>query len=373
MKLRGSYQIAIAAVVLGGGGYYGWQTYAGQAVDAKVFSQLKPGKFSIVGVSLGRGYKIIVSNQIAQLVQVTGSDDLEIDNTSTSGNEGAQKRRVPLDDMLKSLQGDEIALGKLVTKMNEQLRIVEITGGETYWDAADIQKAIDGDAALRKKLVADLNVDLEGNPTTAIRPEALLNGIVIRAKVPIEVSVAGEKKILKAPILLPYRPRFAVEVAKGYEEELQPTREMITGHYVTQAQKLSANPNERENVVNALKNRIDESILARQYASGPTTLLGKANVIINEDFIVDARLEENDGPQNRKLFTLALNLTPEGRDRLWQYSRKGDQAQLLVVHNGVAIAAPVISHELAQTSVNITQVPERSLAMATVDFLNSKR
>jgi hypothetical protein len=70
---------------------------------------------------------------------------------------------------------------------------------------------------------------------------------------------------------------------------------------------------------------------------------------------------------------MALNLTPEGKDRLWQFSRKGNiGAQLLVIHNGIAIAAPRIRHELAQSNVSITQLPERSLAQETVDFLNSK-
>jgi len=372
VKLRGSHIIAIAAVVTTAAAYFGWQVYAGQTIDAKSFPELKPAKFTIVGVSLDRGYKILISNRIAQLVQVVGSDELEIDNTSTTGNEGARKLRVPLDEMLKSLQGDEVALGKLVTKMNDQLRTVEITGSEVVWEASDVVKAIEGDAELKKRLVRDLNVDLEGNPTTEIRPEALLNGIVIRAFVPVNVRVEGKEVTLKAPIMLPYRPRFCADVTKGYEEELQPTQEMIRGHYVTQAQRLSANPNEREDVVTALKNRTDEAKLARLYAEGPTNLLKKAHVIITEDFIESATIKEVEAPDRRKLFDLALNLTPEGRDRMWQYSRKKDQRQLLVVHNGVAIAAPVISHELAQASINITQVPERSLAQGAVDFLNSK-
>lgn len=374
MKIRGSYQIAIAAVLLGGGSYYGWQLYSARTVDSKVFSELEPGEFSIIGVKTGAGYKIIVSNQIAQLVQLTEADEFGVEDiTQTENDTGTNKRRVPLRDLLKTLQGDEPALGRLITTMNDPLRMAEMPGTEVIWKAADIKKALAGDAALVKKLEIDLNVDLKGRPLNDIRPSSLRNGIVIESLIPIEVSVGGKSRTMKGPVKIPFRPMFCIDVEKGYREELEPTKEMIQGHYLAVAQQLDANPKEQQNIAEALRQRTDEALLAKSYSEGPSRVLSNSKVILNEKYIDSATLDETTAAQKTKLYNLALNLTPEGKDRLWQFSRKGNiGAQLLVIHNGIAIAAPRIRHELAQSSVSITQLPERSLAQETVDFLNSK-
>lgn len=373
MKLRGSYQIAIAAVLLGGGSYYGWQLYSARVVDGKVFSELKPGKFSIVGVKTSRQYKIIVSNQIAQLVMLNEPEDFGVDDITATEESGTNKRRVPLKDLLDSLQGNEEALGRLVTTMNDPLRLADMPGTEVLWKAADIQKAIAGDALLKKKLETDLNVDLTGMPLSEIRPASIRNGIVIESFIPIEVSVAGVPKPMKAPVKIPFRPTFCVDVEKGYAEEMAPTSEMIKGHYMTAMQKLIDHPREKQDIAEILRQKTDEAKLAQLYSEGPAMVLGNAKIILTEDFVESAQLDEVPGPQSTKLYNMALNLTPEGKDRLWQFSRKGNiGAQLLVIHDGIAIAAPRIRHELAQSYVSITQLQERSLAQETVDYLNSK-
>lgn len=372
-KLRGSHKIAIIAAILGGGGYFGWQAYSANVVDNKVFPELKPGDFSIIGIATGRSFKIIVSNQIAQLVELTGSDEFDPGDITATTEQGTNKKRVPLRDLLKTLQGDSEALGRLVTEMNDPLREADMPGTEVNWSASDIQKALAGDSLLKKKLQSDLNVDLEGNPLDQVSPSALRNGIVINSFVPIKVSVEGKATVMKAPIKLPFRSFFSIDVEKGYENDLEPTREQIVGHYLEVAKRLDDRPSERQNIADALRQRVDEANLQRLYATGPERVLGNARVIITEKQIASADLSENTTRPNLQLWDLALNLTPEGRDRLWQFSRRGNVgSQLLVIHNGVAIAAPSIRHELAQSQVVIRQLPEKGLAQETVDFLNGK-
>lgn len=374
MKLRGSHKIAIGAILLGAGGYYGYQIYSAKVVDGLQFSELKPGQFSIVGINTGRQYKIIVSNQIAQLVEISGSDELGTgDMSDPDAEQGTNKKRVPLRELLQSLQGDTVALGKLVTTMNDQLRKADMPGFNIYWTSEDIQKALGGDQALRDKLEADLNVKLDGTPLDSIRISAIRNGIVIKAHVPIEVSVEGQKKTLQAPIEIPFRPQFTLDVEKQFIDDFNPTPETIKGSYLEVATKVNEETGRKENVANALRVRSDEKELIRQFAEAPQSVLANAKVILNESFIESASLSETKGTTKQKLWEMALNLTPEGRNRLWQFSRRGNiGTQLLVIHEGVAIAAPRIRHELAQSYVSITQLPEHGLAQDTVEYLNRK-
>jgi hypothetical protein len=67
---------------------------------------------------------------------------------------------------------------------------------------------------------------------------------------------------------------------------------------------------------------------------------------------------------------LTVKLTPEGRDRLWQYSRGRVNSQLLLIVNGIAIAAPRIQHELAQGELTITQMPDEVLVRDAVEIIN---
>lgn len=375
MKLRGSHKIAIGAVLIGAGAYYGYQVYSARVVDSLHFAEIKPGNFAIVGINTGKRFKIIVSNQIAQLVELTDADNLGPGEMSDPDSEqGSNKKRVPLRELLQTLQGDTVALGKLVTTMNDMLRNAEMPGFNVEWKAEDVMKAINGDKALEAKLEQDLNIKLDGTPLDSIRISSIRNGIVIKAEVPIEVSVEGVKKTLLAPITIPYRPQFTIDVEKMFIDDFNPTAETIKGSYLESAKRLQENPREKVNIRYALTQRADKAALAKQYAEAPTTVLSNASVILNEDFIDSAQLTEMQSSAKRKLYDMALNLTPEGRNRLWQFSRKGNiGTQLLVIHNGIAIAAPRIKHELAQSYVSITQLPERGLAQETVDYLNRKQ
>ncbi len=391
IKLRGSHKIAIGGAFLASATYFGWQGYSAKVVDNLVFPQLKPGKFTIVGVNTGKGYKVLVSNQVAQLVELEngvdnfGNEDIE---AATSEQSLGSKRRVPLRDMLESLQGNEASLGRLVTALNDTLRNAEMPAIEVIWTAEDLVKALDGDPALTAKLEKNLNVHLNGTPLDEIRPSALRDGIVILAAVPINVSVGGVQSKMLAPIKLPFRPEFAKLVENNYKEEVSPSADMIRGFYVQEARKLADDKRGQQDIIGALRDRINPDVLVLQFAANPNRILENSSVVLTEEFVENASVVETETKRGRKLYNLLLNLNEEGRKRMWQFSRKGtinttavrtegkakqELLQLLVIYDGVAIAAPRIRHELAQSEISISQIPEKGLVNETADALNKKQ
>jgi preprotein translocase subunit SecD len=72
------------------------------------------------------------------------------------------------------------------------------------------------------------------------------------------------------------------------------------------------------------------------------------------------------------LHDLTINMTEEGRRRLWQYSKSRVGTQLLLIADGIAIAAPRIQHELAQGNLTITQMRDEVLLRDATDMLNKK-
>jgi hypothetical protein len=387
MRLRGSHKIAIGGLLFTAATYFGWQAYSARVVDGIQFAQLKPGKFTIVGVDTGMGYKVLVSNQVAQLVELEkgtdpfGGVDIE---AATSEESLGNKRRVPLRDMLESLQGNEASLGRLVTALNDTLRNAEMPAVEVIWSVDDLNKALDGDPVLKDKLEKNLNVRLNGMPLDEIRPSAMRDGIVIAATVPITVSVGGNPTKMQAPIKMPFRPQFVKLVEDHYKEEIAPSGEMIKGFYLLEAKKLSDDESAKQDVIGALRERIKPEALVQQFAANPTRILENSKVVLTEDFVENASVVERVDGRGRKLYNLVLNLTDEGRKRMWQFSRKGltakdsagrsqTRTQLLVIHDGVAIAAPRVQHELAQSEISISQIPEKGLVNEAANFLNHKQ
>jgi hypothetical protein len=375
LKIRNSTKIAIGFVLLIAAVYFGYEMYSASVVDKLHFSEIKPGKVSLVGVNAGQGYKIIVAEQIAQLAEGdTGSfgpGEMNAQSASTETSSG--KRRIPLQELLQTLQGDEKALTRLVTVMNDDLRKAEIPPNPVIWNSKDLEAALNGDAAKRTKLISDIGVGLDGKPTGSITVTALMQGIVIRTPLTINVSVAGQVRPMTAQIDLPYRSIFTRNVEKRLgEKSWDPAhqQEMIQGYYQEEATEEAAK-NSYEDVATVLKARTNPQMYLR-FADGPQRVLENAKVILNEDFILNAKwVENNSQNQNTKLYDIVVNLNDEGRKRLWQYTRHRVGSQLLLIVNGVAIAAPRVQHELAQSEITITQLPDLSLVQEAVDTINS--
>ena len=217
MNKISSLKIAIGFVALIAAVYFGYQAYAHKVIDSKSFAEIPPGKVTLLGIDAGAGYKIIVSNEIAQLVP-TPNGKLEATDDAMGGggddSDSTDKRHVPLKETVESLQGDTAALSELVTIMNDDLRKEreQIPPDPVIWNAADIQKAIAGDAKLRAKLEHDINMHIDGTPVDFITKNALYNGITIDLPVPVKVDVRGVPQTLVAHVRIPYRAAFTVRV-----------------------------------------------------------------------------------------------------------------------------------------------------------------
>lgn len=373
MKLHKEHKIAIGFVVLGAAAYFGYNGYAAYAIDRVKFAPIKPGRVNILGIDTSKGYRIIVANQVAQLIQ-GGVDEFGAPDFSETDSNSNQKRRVPLREMLQALQGDEVALGKFITGMNEQLRQVEMPTEEIYWTTDDIQKALDGDAQLRAKLEADLNMRLDGKPLDQIRMKSIQNGIVIKCRIPIDVPVEGQTRTLVGEVKVPYRPRFVEDLEKRYEQQFNLTAEKIKGYYLELADELAANPATAEDITRSLRTRIDPAALQDRYAPKPLKdLLTTAQILLNDSFIEKASFNEQPGPEGKPVYDVQLDVNDEGRQRLWQFSRKQKGTQLLLVVDGIAIAAPRIRGEITQSQVTIRQIPDRGLVEEAVELINSLR
>lgn len=363
-KTRSSTKIAIAFVVLAAGAYFGYGFISGWMINRKVFPPIKPGNVNIVGVDTGAGYYIVVANQVAQLVRGQAAEF----QPGSHEEADAEKKRVPIRELLQSLQGDEEALGAFVMKMND-ISDAEFPAYPRIWKAEDIRKACAGDSALRKKLESDLNVKLDGTPLEHVRTGALEEGILIDSPVTLEVQVGVDRKKLTGRIQQQYIPVFCRRVWNSIAEKPELTTAMIAGYYRDAAQEIFSGKTAKEDVEKALLGRVDPEHLAT-YARMPERMLESAMVIVSDDLIESAEYSSYKTGDGKMMFDLVLNLNDEGRQRLWQYSKRNPNAQLLVTWEGIAIAAPRIKGELALSRVTVSQLPDEGLVRDTVEAVN---
>lgn len=365
-RIPGSTKIALlfagaCAVV-----YFGWKAWSSYMVDGLVFEPLTPGKVNIIGVNPGKGFRIIVANQIAQLVQGSAG---EFDAPDVDSRGNGDVKRVPLREMLRALQGDEKALGEFIRIMNSM--------GETdipedrIWAAEDIQKALDGDAALKAKLEKDLSVDLEGNPMPSTSGKSIENGIGIRLPVPIKLEGQGKATTMVGRIVLEYRPTFTSAVWNHLKDKFDQGPNTIAGYWSEELAKLREKPETREDVRQSLVSQISPGRAAR-YAEAPQKVLANAQIAVTGAQMTSATYQEREMQNRERQFDLTIDLNDEGRKRLWQFSKRRIGHQLLLVMDGIAIAAPRVEHELAQGEVTINRLHDEELVKEVVELINSK-
>lgn len=371
MKVRKSTQIAVGFVAVVAASWYGFRLYGDYVVMNKVFPPIQPGVVNLIGVDTSAGFQIRVVNQVAQLVESKDAEFGSTGNESGGATQGADAKRIPIRDLLGTLQGDEKAAANFVMIMNDRGEKEDWPPVRIIWRAEDIEKALGGDAALRKKLETDLNINLDGTPMSQLRIPSLQNGIMVESPVPLQVNIDGKQQTVVGRILTPYRPDLMEAVEKQYREKSEVTQAMIIGYYTVEAQKILSGQVRKENVAESLRAMIDPKVM-RALAVRPEKVLNSSQVLINDTLITGAQLGEEDGAGAEKLYNITIDLTDEGRDRLWQYSRKRPRAQLLLTQNGIAVAAPRITHELTMRELTITQMREKRLAEETVELLNKK-
>jgi hypothetical protein len=273
--------------------------------------------------------------------------------------------------MLDVLQGNEKRLGEFIMSVNKLKAEEADLPLAAVWEAPDIEKAIAGDPKMKQKLETDLAMRLDGTPLDTVQDEkGILNGIVLRIPVPVRVMVAGKERRMVGTVIEPYRPRFTEELEnRDFAEQQRLTLDTIKGYYRQAAEKVRSGALKKEDIAAALKAKISPARI-QELASAPTEILSKAKIILNENFMESARVVSGAGDSEKPEFNLVMNLTDEGRRRLWQYSKLRKGSQLLFVVNGMAIAAPVVSAEIPQSDVTITNLPDGDIAKDAVETIN---
>ena len=372
-KPRTSIKIAVGFAAVAVAIFYGPRLYSDWRVGQIELHEIKPGSVNIVGVDLGQGFRIVVANQMAQLRQVSAADSMKQGSGGVGGDDQdsdsntTRKSRIPMREMMQSLQGNEEALSRFTMVLND-FHEDDLPPERIYWTAEDLKKALGGDATLKAKLVNDLNINLDGSPLPEVRVKSLEDGIVMKLPVPVKVNVAGEKKTLTATVLVPYKPKLLQRVELAIEKKSDINNAIIMGYYLDESKKVVANPKLREDVAGSLQTYLDSKSLARM-GEPAERVLASATVVVNESMITKASYNSYSST-NGKLHDLSIELTGEGSDRLWKYSKGRVGTQLLLVADGIPIAAPRIQHELSQRSLDITQLPDEVLVREATDLIN---
>lgn len=364
MKLRSSIKVALVVLGVSGAVYFGSRAYSVYRLKDQVITPINPGRVSLIAVQAGDRYQIRVANQVAQLVEVSGSVE-----EARANREELNAKRMPIRELMQSLQGDTKALARFVMTLND-FRDADMPAVKVEWPMEDLEKAFEGNPEMKAKLERDLHVSLDGAPPDEIRLQTLLNGIVINYPVSVKVTVDGKPQELVCRVEEPFQSQFAQGVWAKIEARFNPTREQIIGIYREQALPLIKQPETRQDIVTAIRGRYTPERL-RGLAEKPQRILSSATVLLNEDFIKGASARTYPGKDEEVLTDISVDLTEEGRMRLWKYSFDNKGFQLMLVVDGVAISAPRISTELAGGTVVITRLPNETLAADAVELMNT--
>lgn len=372
MKIKGSTKLLLGFAALVGGGYGAWYGYGELQLRGFEMRPLAVTRANLIAINSDSGYRVIVANRMAQLIEITEDSGAQAGVSDEQINSGVvtEVKRLPVKDLLGALQGDAESLSRLVVTVNE-LDKEEIPPDPIVWKQEDLEKAFNGDEALRKKLEQDLNVALDGTPLSQITPEALEIGIVIDFPIRFQVPIQGKATEVVARIQVPYQPQFTRDVMRSIEEKPDLSDELIKLTYRDAAAAVLDGSVAKENVMVSIRARYDETRL-KDYAAGPQRVLNATSVILNQEQMLQAsyvQAESNEGPQK---YDLRLRLNDEGMKRLWKYSRQNPGFQLLLTVDGIPIAAPRVRGEITQHDVTIRQLSDERLAQEAVNVINGK-
>lgn len=372
-KLRSSTKIGMTAVLLAIGGYYGLGAVSTMMIRNERFGPVSPGRVNLVGINPGAGYRIIIANDVAQLVETQGGFGGK-EGGSDGPTEGSIKKRVPMREVLGVLRGDGSLLGPLVMKMNDQGEKEDWPPIRVDWTKANIDKAIAGDPKLKDKLERDLNVHLDGTPVVPLNRNSLENGIFIHTPVELTLDIGGKRTVVRGETVGPYKPSLIRATEAHYQDKANVDNAMIAGYYAEEAKNALENPTRRENVAKALETIVSKTTMENNLAA-PRRILENATVVLNESFVKDASYRSYPSNNGKTLCDLTVTLTDEGRRRLWKYTAGKDRVgrQILLVADDVAISAPRIEHELPLNEFTVTQMQDESLVKEAVATIKASK
>jgi hypothetical protein len=269
--------------------------------------------------------------------------------------------------MLKALQGDIPGLSYFVRRLNE-IPDDSLPPDAKVWKYEDIEKALGGDAATRDKLVGDLNVKLDGTPLDHVSKAALYNGIIVDTPVPMQVQFGAERKTLIARVQQPYMPNFLSTVQNRLKDKFA-NDQIIATEYAVAAGMIASGDIPKEDVAKSLQSFGKRAKSMNEF---PQQILDSITPAINENQIVNARYMSEDTSKGKR-YVLVLKLTDEGRKRIWQFTRNRVHSQLLVTVNGVAIAAPIVAHEIADDEITVRGLEDEWLIQDAVATINKAK
>ena len=368
MRLQGSTKFIVAVVVVIAAVWVGVRVYSYARLRGVEITPIQPGRVNVMAVAPAVGYRIVVANQIAYLAKVEGG--LEVGNMDTGSESLSGASRLPLRELIQSLQGDEAALGVLVMRVNDMPE-TDTAATAKVWRSEDVLAALKGDKEKEARLVADLNVNLDGTPLDTINLSAIMSGgILIDFPVALDVRVGNVVKPLVGRVQELYQPLFCSAVERRISERFKGAEDsaFIQGVYMEEAQAV-LDGNAAENVRSSLQNRLDPARAAR-LAEEPKKVLDNTQVLLNESHITSATYKNYPINDNETTNDISIGLTEAGRMRLWKYSHDNHGFQLLFVVDTIAIAAPRISTELAESTITINRVPSKELVADAVALLN---
>ena len=367
MKNISSIKVAIIGLSILAAVWGGWWLYAEWRLSGYELATIPPGEVNLVAISPKAGYKIIVSNQIAYLAEV--GVDADTGAMEAGSDSLANAPRLPLKELLQTLQGNEEALGTLIERLNKWNE-TDIYMDAPVWRAEDIRLALDGDEELQQKLIADLNVDLDGLPLDTINMRAIRAGILIDSPVKLTLQIGAEARNMTARVQELYKPVFCRTVTTRLERKFVQTDPIVTGVYLEVARPI-IDDGSGEDVRRSLSNKISSDRL-QSLTEKPLQVLQKTVILLNEDFITSASYKSYEAGERHVFSDISLKLTDDGRMRVWKYSRDNPGLQLLFIHDNIAIAAPVIETELIERTVTIRRIPNEGLVQDAVAALKKK-
>jgi hypothetical protein len=182
------------------------------------------------------------------------------------------------------------------------------------------------------------------------------------------VSINGQVKTVVGRVREPYKPRLLAKVEDQIADK-QVTPEMMAGYYAEAAREVINRPSVKENVRASIESFISPET-AKGLRAAPERVLKSAEVVVNEHQVKEASYRSYDAGNGKKFSDMTVELTDEGQKRLWKYSVNRVGSQLLLIVDGVAIAAPRIERALTESELTIKRMGDEVLARDAVERLN---
>jgi hypothetical protein len=366
-RFTASYKIAIGFAALALLAVYGYRYANDYLLGREHFPRLVPGSVNVLGVDTSKGYRIIVQNQTAKLVYGNADKFGPGEMDPGGGGGDVQKKFIPIKELLKGMQGDIGGLSYFVRRLND-IDDDSLPPDAKVWKYEDIEKALNGDASIRAKLVADLNVKLDGTPLDRVSKAALYNGIIVDTPVPMKVQFGEEKKTLVARVHQPYMPTFLSQVQNRLKDKFA-DNQIIATEYAVAADQVANGVISKEDVAKSLR---AFGVRAKKMNEFPQQILDSITPALNENQIVEARYTSEDTSKGKR-YVLILKVSEEGRKRIWQFTRGRVHSQLLVTVNGVAIAAPVVAHAISDDEITVRGLEDEWLIQEAVATINQTK